>query len=283
MDPSLFHEHVEVKRTSYSIKWDEYGKEIESSITKHYNIDSVPLYEVYRLEDGLVHPAYVIEVQKRKDTKKKEVSTSRYSVIRFFQGNSYSKPDETYFDRAKYHINRIINLSKLEKYYPAYEVLEIPAINGVLVLQEFHFYPICKFDTPEGIFEFLQLLFIASKNGIFLDFNQNHWLYDKNTHHLIYCDGDYIEDHLPFEKAVKENLNQATIFLNLENAFWFAQAISHFKNKQEENTRFSQFYSLLIEQIKEKHKILRTRQEKNEVIKNRMAAYELIMKELNIT
>ena len=279
MDPSLFRELVEIKKTSYLIKWDEYGETIESSIAKHYNTDSAPLYEVYRLEDGLVHPAYVIEIKRKTIGEKKRTLIPQYSVIRFFQRNNNSildKQEEEYFDRAKYHIDRIINLSKLEKYYPSYEVIELPNINGVLILQEFLFYPICKFDTPEGIAEFLKLIFIASKNGIFLDFNQNHWLFDKHSNQLLYCDGDYIEDHLPFEKAVKENLNQATIYLNLENALWFAQAMAYFRDKQEDSM-YKHFYSILTEQIKEKYAILKTRKEKNGIITNRIAAYKLII------
>ncbi|MHA1984593.1 MAG: hypothetical protein ACW967_09580 [Candidatus Hodarchaeales archaeon] len=281
MDVKLFKEPVEISEVSLIDIWgEETGSLIKKSIETYYkgkkiksDGNQVLFFSIYRTEEGLVHPAYVTPFLISFKTKKRSYSTKNYAVLRFFEKNK--EDNEEFFDRAKYHLHRMKTLKQLGKFYPPFLIHDSSIANGFLIFQKFYYYPICKFNSNESISEFFDLIYYSSTKRIFLDYNQNHFLWNDKKKHLIYTDADFIEE-LPFNKAVVENFNQATIYLTSENANSFAIALKSFKKSKKKYS--SDFYRILLEQIKEKLQSLKAR-EQNPIIKNRIKAYNHILKE----
>lgn len=280
MDPKLFKEPVEITKLSLKdILGDEMGLQLEESIKHLYKEKKIKnvnkktdFYSVRRTEEGLVHPAYVTLFPLSFKSKKRTNYDRNFAVLRFYEKNK--DDNEEYFDRAKYHIARMKSLKNLGKYYPPFLIYESSIANGIMVFQKFFFYPICKFNSPDSVMELFNLIYYSSVKELFLDYNQNHFLWDSKRKSLLYTDADYIDDH-PFDKAVIENFNQATIYITLENTQFFSNAIQSFKTSRKKKA--TEFYKILIELIKEKLDNLKSR-EKTNIIENRIKSYKLILK-----
>lgn len=281
MDQKSFKEPVEIVKISLKdILGEEKGKQLEKSIRHYYKEKSIKnaegrtdFYSIRRTEEGLVHPAYVTLFPFSFKSRKKTSYFRNFAVLRFFEKNKDN--NEEYFDRAKYHVSRMKALKKLGKYYPPFIIYESDIANGIMIFQKFFFYPICKFNTPESIMELFNLIYYSSVKELFLDYNQNHFLWDSKKKSLLYTDADYIDNH-SFDKAVVENFNQATIYLTLENTKYFSDAIKSFKKSRKKHS--TEFSKIVLELIKEKLDNLKSRP-KTKVIENRIISYKLILKE----
>lgn len=245
--------------------------DIQETFSKNFNGCKLTYYAITRLGKGLVHPAFTIEIDCGDDE-------NSFFVIRYFEKNEEQFRTPEFFDRAVFHSQRMKNLKLLTKFYPEIRIYDLP--NGVLILQEFLFFPICDFRDQESLDQLAELLFTASKHNIFLDFNHNHWLYDKEKGKLYYVDKDYNEDLEDFESSVSQNFNQAVIFLNDKNYIFFANALKTFNDiKQRERKHF---YDLIFNQLHEKIAFLSTR-EITPVIQKRMDIYKEMIEILSKT
>ncbi|OLS24391.1 MAG: hypothetical protein HeimC3_19880 [Candidatus Heimdallarchaeota archaeon LC_3] len=279
MDQKSFKEPVEIIKISLKdILGKEKGLQLEKSIRHYYreknikNVDNrTDFYSVRRTEEGLVHPAFVTLFPISFKSRKKTNYSKNFAVLRFYEKNK--DDNEEYFDRAKYHVARMKTLKSLGKYYPPFLIYESNISNGFIIFQKFFFYPICKFNTSDSIMELFNLMYYSSVKELFLDYNQNHFLWDSKRKSLLYTDADYIEDY-PFEKAVIENFNQATIYLTLDNTKFFSNAIKSFKKSHKKLSAV--FYKIIIDLIKEKLDNLQSRP-KTQVIENRIKSYKIIL------
>ncbi|MFX0208968.1 MAG: hypothetical protein ACFFDT_23490, partial [Candidatus Hodarchaeota archaeon] len=154
-----------------------------------------------------------------------------------------------YFDIAKYHMQRMQDLSKLGKHYPLTDFIETK--HQILALQEFLFCPIVTFSSLEEIEELFDIMLLASKEGLFLDYNQNHWLVckpRKGEVTLYYVDKDYNSQKMSFEEAVRQNFSQSILFLNLSNVSYYCTIIEEFKNANREKKFFNKIVLELLRQ-----------------------------------
>ncbi len=240
---------------------------IQTTLDEKFGECTLTFFSITRLGKGLVHPAITLEINCDSDVS--------YFVARYFEKNEeeYRTPD--FFDRSVFHSQRMKNLRLLGRYYPDLRLYDLP--DGVLILQEFLFYPICDFKDQNSLDQLAGLLFISSKHNIFLDFNHNHWLYDNESGKLFYVDKDYNEDVEDFETAVSQNFNQAAIFLNENNSNLFALAVKSFDNIKDKEKK--QFFDLILNQIHEKVVFLSGR-EKTPIIEKRIVMYKSMIETL---
>ena len=198
--------------------------DIQKILDEHFPSCKLSFHLITRLGKGLVHPAITLEITC-------EDNEINFFVLRYFEKNEEQYRTSEFFDRSVFHSQRMKNLRLLGKFYPDIRFYDLP--NGVLILQEFLFYPICDFKDQASHDQLVGLLFSASKQNIFLDFNHNHWLYNKESGKLYYVDKDYNEDVEDFETAVSQNFNQAAIILNEQNYKLFAIALKAYNNVKE--------------------------------------------------
>ncbi len=235
---------------------------IQQSFDTNFTDCHLSFYSITRLGKGLVHPAITLEISCDADN-------PNYFVARYFEKNEEQYRTSEFFDRAVFHSQRMKNLKLLGRYYPEMRLYDLP--DGVLILQEFLFHPICDFKDQSSLDQLINLLFVASKHNIFLDFNHNHWLYDRVNGKLFYVDKDYNEDVEDFETGVSQNFNQAAIFLNDKNYKMFALALKSFDIIKERDKKH--FFDLILNQLHEKVVFLGSR-EVTPVIEKRMAMYK---------
>jgi hypothetical protein len=260
---SKFQEEVSIEEKSFSDFWTtKHSSDIKNAFLKYFPDCNYTFYSITRLGKGLVHPAITLEIIC-------EDNEINYFVIRYFEKNEEQYRTSEFFDRAVFHSQRMRNLKLLGKYYPDIRFYDLP--DGVLILQEFFFFPICEFTDQASLEQLVGLLFTASKHNIFLDFNHNHWLYDKEKGKLFYVDKDYNEDLDNFESSVSQNFNQAAIFLNEENYSKFALAVKSYNNVKDREKKH--FFDLIVNQLHEKIVFLSSR-ENTPVIKKRLDIYK---------
>ena len=236
--------------------------DIQMTLQENFQRCELVFYSITRLGKGLVHPAITLAI-------KCQNNEINYFVIRYFEKNEEQYRTPEFFDRAVFHSQRMKNLRLLGKYYPDIRMYDLPG--GVLILQQFLFYPICEFNDQTSHDQLIGLLFIASKQNIFLDFNHNHWLYDQEKGRLYYVDKDYNEDATDFEFSVSQNFNQAAIFLNEQNYKLFAIALKAYNNVKEREKKH--FFDLIVNQLHEKIVFLSNR-EITPVIEKRITMYK---------
>ena len=88
----------------------------------------------------------------------------------------------------------------------------------------------------------IDLIFLASKAKLLLDYNHNHFLRAKDST-LFYVDTDYMGDKYPdSEEALKSNLNQAMIFINVNNISFIPQELTKFSSKSEMHKNFARLF-----------------------------------------
>ncbi|MFX1512635.1 MAG: hypothetical protein ACFFCQ_08620 [Promethearchaeota archaeon] len=195
---------------------------------------SFRVFEVYRLQGGHSTPIRVIETNKEK-----------IFSIRVFRKSPEDHPE--YFDRAKYHKQRMQDLNKLGEHYPLTYFIETK--QQILALQKFLFCPIATFTTLEEIRGLFEIMFKASKIGLFLDYNQNHWLIctsKKGDATLYYVDKDYNNNIMSEEEATCQNFSQSILFLNLSNVAFYSHMIQEFlRSTKDKQTFISRILSLL--------------------------------------
>jgi hypothetical protein len=153
----------------------------------------------------------------------------------------YIKPEfkslEVSFDKAAYHQERIRQLFQaLREHYPATYFLGTKHL--LIILQQFIFSPVCQFTDLIEIKGLLEIIWYASKARILLDYNHNHWLISKKQG-LLYVDTDYMGQILPdCQKALAENLNQALVFLTVDNCPILAEALRELSVSSSDSANF---------------------------------------------
>ena len=260
---SRFQEDVQIEEKNFKEFFPpDHLKNIQDSFDENFRDCQFTFYSITRLGKGLVHPAITLEITCNSDE-------PNYFVARYFEKNEEQYRTAEFFDRAVFHSQRMKNLKLLGRFYPEIRIYDLD--NGVLILQEFLFFPICDFKDQSSLDQLVTLLFTASKHNIFLDFNHNHWLYDKEKGKLFYVDKDYNEDVDDFEMAVSQNFNQAAIFLNDKNFNFFALALKAFDNIKERDKKH--FFDLILNQLHEKVVFLSNR-EVTPIIERRIKVYK---------
>ena len=192
-------------------------------------------HEVTRPEYGLVRS--VITVSPSLPNNK--LQQKHISTIRLFQ-----KPTEKNipFDLAEHHKSRIRNLIEAlgPEHYPETTFLQSDSL--LVILQPFLFFPVCDFTTSTDIFCLIDLIYLASKSRLLLDYNHNHFLRAKDST-LFYVDSDYMGNKYPnLKDALVSNLNQAMIFINVDNISFMPQELTKFSSKSESHKRFAELF-----------------------------------------
>ncbi|MHA1994791.1 MAG: hypothetical protein ACW97Z_09640 [Candidatus Hodarchaeales archaeon] len=201
-------------------------------------------HEVTRPCFGLVHSVIAVSPFFVENNHQK----SDYFTIRIYQ-----KPLSDLhmaFNLAEHHKTRIEQLIEAlgSKHYPETYFLE--SSEYLIVLQPFLFHPICDFSKEVDIFNLIELLFLASKARILLDYNHNHFLRSQSGS-LYYVDTDYMGVLCSSEfNALHSNLNQSMIFISEENAKYIPKGVMKFSSLNDETLAFSKlFLTLLTEYV----------------------------------
>jgi hypothetical protein len=259
-----FQEDVTVKKGEFKDFFPELNNTAEPYLKKHFNIDSIPVYSVERSSKGLVRPVNVIKVDKR------------YYVFRAYEKNPPNLKLAS-FDRAMYQKKRVEALMKMGRFYPKTIVMDDD--NHIYILNEFLFHSICHFTTRSHVMDLFKLQLAASKAGLFLDFNQNHWLYDKKEERLYYVDKDLIKDDHSFKEAIVANFSQSLLFLTKENYSYYIDALKDFKNGNDENQL--KYVQLVTAKLEKNISELENR-EKTSIVKERLIIYQEMINQLKI-
>ncbi|MHA1167521.1 MAG: hypothetical protein ACTSRU_06845 [Candidatus Hodarchaeales archaeon] len=254
-----FKEEVTIKEGNFEDFFPKLEKKLAPFLKKYFSTDTLEVYSVERAAQGLVRP---VDVLKMGDD---------YYVFRAYEKNP-ANLDLAIFDKAKYQKERAESLMKMGKYYPKTQFIEDE--NHLYILHEFLFHPICDFSQPEHIQQLMNLIYAASKEGLFLDFNQNHWLFDSETNSLYYVDKDLVSDDLPVKDASISNFSQSLLFMNSDNSDYFIKAL--FKIKQEGNEDKLRFIEYILSKI-EKSKADLENRDQTDFIKDRIAVYEKML------
>ncbi|MHA2227422.1 MAG: hypothetical protein ACXAC8_19550 [Candidatus Hodarchaeales archaeon] len=139
-----------------------------------------------------------------------------YYTIRIFSKPSLELTEPPVFNLATYRKERIQHLfDALRDHYPATYFVETE--NLLITLQRFIFYPVCQFKREVEIIGLLEIMWLASKAQILLDFNTNHWLVSEDGK-LYYVDTDFMGQLFPDRyQALYENFNQSMAFITEKN------------------------------------------------------------------
>ena len=121
------------------------------------------------------------------------------------------------------------------------------------------------------------MILCFSQNKIFLDYNQNHWLY-KQEDGLYYVDKDYNEDLTTISDSIKQNFNQASIFINETNPKYIIQVLLEYLTGDGDKKRFN-FANKIFALIAEKIDVLEKRKQTS-VISKRLNIYKEIIRSI---
>lgn len=199
-------------------------------------------HEVTRPDYGLVHsvititPSFLAEGGHQSD----------YFTIRIYQ-----KPLSDLhmaFNLAEHHKTRIEHLMEAlgVNHYPETYFLESSKL--LVVLQPFLFHPVCDFSQRLDVYNLIELLYLASKARILLDYNHNHFL-RADSGHLYYVDTDYMGVLCSSEfNALHSNLNQSMIFITDKNAQFIPKEVMKFAALNEETLAFSRLLLTLLQE-----------------------------------
>ena len=151
---------------------------------------------------------------------------------------------------ANYHRMRVQHLiHSLEDHFPETHILESKSGNILFILQEFLFHPICQFNTPQQINQLVEILWLASRARILLDYNQSNWLVS-GLEFLYYVDTEYIgHSYIDPDKCLLENLNQSMAFFTSENVKVLPQALKGFSKISETHTKFITRFKKVLKKI----------------------------------
>jgi len=235
LHPDKFGYEVEIKEYSSVDAWawlkeDFDRKEILSVLNAffgHSDLFKNPFnfYEVKRPGFGIDHPVTVIRNP-----------NDEYYTIRIFIKPEF-RSAEVVFDKAAYQQERVRHLFQaLREHYPATYFLGTKHL--LIIIQQFIFSPVCQFSNLAEIKGLLEIIWYASKAGILLDFNQNHWLMSKNQG-LLYVDSDFMgQIQNDCQKVLADNLNQALAFLTAENCPILIDALRELSNSGMDQAEF---------------------------------------------
>ncbi|UCG02011.1 MAG: hypothetical protein JSW11_20735 [Candidatus Heimdallarchaeota archaeon] len=151
---------------------------------------------------------------------------------------------------ANYHRMRVQHLMhSLEEHFPETHILESKSGNMLIIFQEFLFHPICQFNTPQQINQLIEILWLASRARILLDYNQSNWLVS-GLEFLYYVDTDYIgHSYIDLDRCLLENLNQSMAFFTPENVKLLPQALKDFSELSETHTKFVTRFKKVLQKI----------------------------------
>ncbi|MFX0112935.1 MAG: hypothetical protein ACFFB3_00155 [Candidatus Hodarchaeota archaeon] len=269
----IFHD-AKVSPTSLEAMFPDYSSFLIEPLHNFFGGAPLEMFEVFR-EGGRARAANVVKGE------------DQYYVMELALSNPQSGESHLHFDRARYRLLRLKSLKQLGKHYPETFFLrtdgpwtEDGPQQLLIVLQEFISYPVCKFTDYEAVLELLRILKLSASFGMLLDYNQNHWLYKKaNEHlgHLYYVDKDYVDDGRPFESAVRVGFDQSTMFLTLQNALFYARALTQLAKEKSECAL--EFTKIIRDQIEQNVDSLRSRKQ-TRIVQNRIKSLELILDQL---
>ena len=215
---------------------------IQQFYKQTYSIDSkIQFYEVTRPGFGLVRSVITISPLLNSLT----VNKSHVYAIRVFLRPK--KTEKPIFNLAEHHKNRIDLLTAAlgEKHYPI--PIYLQNTNLLIVLQPFLFLPVCDFSLMSDVYNLIELLYLASKAKILLDYNHNHFLRSEKTN-VYYVDTDFMGNLCPDEiQALEANLNQSMIFISPKNIPFLKKNLEKFS--KEDLSRLI-FAKRLVKQIK---------------------------------
>jgi hypothetical protein len=151
---------------------------------------------------------------------------------------------------ANYHRMRVQHLMhSLEEHFPETHILESKPGNMLVILQKFLFHPICQFNTSKQISQLIEILWLASRARILLDYNQSNWLVS-GLEFLYYVDIDYIgHSYIDLDRCLFENLNQSMVFFTLENVKLLPPALKNFSEISETHTKFVTRFKKVLQKI----------------------------------
>lgn len=205
-------------------------------------------------------------------------------VIELALSNPQSGESRVYFDRARYRLTRLKFLKKLGRHYPETYFLRADGPwtqegpqQLVIILQEFIPFPVCDFTEYDAVLELLKILRLCANLGMLLDYNQNHWLYksaNDEPAHLYYVDRDYIDDGRAFDNAIRVGFDQCTIYLTLQNAPYFARALTQLT--EEDAKAHLGFVGIIRDQIRQNLGSLQDRAQ-TQGVQDRIKSFELIL------
>ncbi len=236
MDASLFSEPVKIIEVSLDTFLSKAGQIALYESELLNSKGGFEVYEVYRLSGGNTTPIRVVKTYQ-----------GSFFSIRIFPKNPDDNPE--YFDLARYHRERMQDLSGLGRHYPVTFFVEVE--QHLLALQKFLFCPVAIFKTIEEIRELFEVMFTASKAGLFLDYNQNHWLFCRSKEGidtLYYVDKDYNDQKMSFEDAIHQNFSQSILFLNSSNVAYYCLLIKQYNQANKDKSKFSQTVLSLLRQ-----------------------------------
>ncbi|MFW9994792.1 MAG: hypothetical protein ACFFD4_22310 [Candidatus Odinarchaeota archaeon] len=262
MKTSDFQEDVIIKEGEFKDFFPDLLDSAEPYLKNHFGIDSIPVYSVERRAKGLFRAVNVIKIK------------DMFYVFRAFEKNPPNLKLAT-FDRAVYHVERAESLLKMGRFYP--ETLIFDDKEHVYIMHEFLYYPICKFKTSKEVKELFNLQLAASIAGLFLDFNQNHWLYDKREEQLYYVDKDLVTNDLSFEEAVVSNFSQSLLFLRNDNYPYYIEALKSLKDGENANT--IKFVQIIMEKLENNIEDLEKRV-KTKIVEERLKIYYEMIEQL---
>lgn len=221
-------------------------------------------FEFTRTGLGLSHPAIVLFLPSKGHYSIKPIAYSPPIIL------SLKKPP---IDSANYHRMRIQHLiHSLGEHFPETEILESKSQDFLIILQKFLFHPICQFNTTQQISQLIEILQLASKARILLDYNHNHWLISR-IGFLYYVDTDYIgQSYLNYNKCLFDNLNQSMVFFTPENIDLLPQAVKDFSKTGETQAHFIKDFKKgvmrLIESWGDKEQLSEDNKRKYDVLSN---------------
>lgn len=201
---------------------------------------NIKFYEVTRPGYGLVRSVITISPV----LNDLAIDKSYVYAIRIFLRPEHF--EKSVFDLAEHHKNRIDQLTSAlgEKHYPPPIYLQTSDL--LIVLQSFLFLPVCDFSLMSDIYSLIELIYLASKARILLDYNHNHFLRSENN--VYYVDTDFMGNLCPNEMhALDANLNQSMIFISTENIPFLKQALKEFSKKDIDQLSFAK---RLLKQLK---------------------------------
>jgi hypothetical protein len=240
MKASLFEFPVEIRKVEWPWRNQASQEDVFVLLDSYFpDVRSIGLeyefHEVSRPDYGLVRSVMTVSPSLPNN----EIQQKDISTIRLFQ-----KPTEENiaFDLAEHHKSRILNLSKAlgSKHYPQTTFLQSDTL--LVILQPFLFYPVCDFSANTDILCLIDLIYLASKSQLLLDYNHNHFLRAKDST-LFYVDTDYMGNKTSdLEDALKSNLNQAMVFINVNNISFIPQELTKFSLKSEMHKNFAELF-----------------------------------------
>ncbi|MHA2238583.1 MAG: hypothetical protein ACXAB2_09475 [Candidatus Hodarchaeales archaeon] len=235
---------------------------------------NIKFYEVTRPGFGLVRSVITISpIFTNVPVKKSYVYTIRI----------FLRPDRTeniVFNLAEHHKTRIELLFTAlgEKHYPPPIFLQTP--NLLIVLQPFLFLPVCDFSRKTDIINLIELLYLATKARILLDYNHNHFLRSE-INNVYYVDTDFMGNLCPDENhALIANLNQSMIFISSKNIPFITKALKDFSKKDFKRSEFAkrlvqQMNTYIMNSKEESMDLLPKLKEKLEALENQLINFDL--------